>query len=121
MQPLEQDYTKQAIQTNGQLELWNGPMVNRDAGYRPTQAFVHTIYRQPSPSSGHSRVQIGDVGYIRDGGFRFLFNAAKPDGPVPDGFVPLKIGDIHNNQPRKRGLLWARSINLLGAAAGSDL
>ena len=96
-------------------------MVNRNVGYRPTQAFVHSIHRQPSPSSGHSRVQIGDVGYIRDGGFRVLFNAAKPDGAVPDGFVPLKIGDVHNNQPRKRSLLWARSINLLGAAAGSDL
>ncbi|KAK7691068.1 hypothetical protein QCA50_006171 [Cerrena zonata] len=75
---------------------------------------------QPSPSTGHTCVRIGDVGYIRDGSFRFLFNAAKPNGPVPDGFEPLKIGDIHTNQPRKRGLLWARSINLVGAAAGTD-
>ncbi|CAL1716217.1 unnamed protein product [Somion occarium] len=75
---------------------------------------------QPSPSSRHKQVQIGDVGYIRDGSFRLLFNAAKPTGAVPEGFVPLQIGTIHHNQPRSRGLLWTKSIKLLGTGGGWD-
>ncbi|GJE90367.1 WD40 repeat domain-containing protein [Phanerochaete sordida] len=61
----------------------------------------------PEPAAGTGEIQVGDVGFIREGAFIRLFNVVDPDKyPVPnaleddrlpDGFVPL--------QDRRAGVL----------------
>ncbi|KAG6909114.1 hypothetical protein DXG01_001988 [Tephrocybe rancida] len=64
--------------------------------------YGHPLYH-PDPPVGESPVEIGDVGFIRDGSFFRLFSATKPYNDavqvygVPDGFEPLDLG-----QPRTR-------------------
>lgn len=57
-------------------------------------AHGHALW-EPSPRRGHNRVEIGDVGFIREGKFHRLFNALLPaDHPshkfgVPEYHEPL--------------------------------
>ena len=57
-------------------------------------------YPEPSPDEG--AVEIGDVGYTRQGAFCHLFNVSRcADDPaqklgVPKGFQPLSMGQIRN-------------------------
>lgn len=62
---------------------------------------------EPEPPWQTGEVQIGDVGYVRNGHFRRLFNAAVPLGHesnallgVPEGHEPLELSaaDIHRNE-----------------------
>ena len=57
----------------------------------------HALW-EPDPSGLYDQVQVGDVGYVREGHFLRLFNAllsadnhAQVHG-VPEGFFPLNIG-----------------------------
>ena len=40
-------------------------------------AFGHALW-EPDPEVGHGAVEIGDVGYVREGKFNRLFNALLP-------------------------------------------
>ena len=57
----------------------------------------HALW-EPDPSGLYDQVQVGDVGYVREGHFLRLFNALLSAGDhvqvhgVPEGFVPLNIG-----------------------------
>ena len=68
--------------------------------YRDQLASLHRGHAlwEPDPSGLYDQVQVGDVGYVREGYFVCLFNAllsaddhAQVHG-VPEGFVPLNIG-----------------------------
>lgn len=56
----------------------------------------------PDPSGLYDQVQVGDVGYVREGHFLRMFNALLPaDDPtqvygVPEGFVSLNMGPFTN-------------------------
>ena len=41
-------------------------------------AYGHALW-EPRPGTGHERVEIGDVGFIREGQFHRLFNALLPE------------------------------------------
>ncbi|KAH9838065.1 uncharacterized protein C8Q71DRAFT_755988 [Rhodofomes roseus] len=56
---------------------------------------------QPSGPVDELEVELGDVGYIHDGSFHYIFNAFRPATDlrnqkcgVPDEFVPLFVGSI---------------------------
>ncbi|KAN0136669.1 hypothetical protein V8E53_005439 [Lactarius tabidus] len=57
----------------------------------------HALW-EPDPSGLYDQVQVGDVGYVREGHFLCLFNALLSADDhtqvhgVPEGFVPLNIG-----------------------------
>ena len=61
-------------------------------------AYGHALW-QPNPGEHNPAVEIGDVGFIRDGHFHRLFNVLPPkaDGPdrgnVPPHHKPFKIGN----------------------------
>jgi len=61
-------------------------------------AYGHALW-QPTPGEDDLAVEIGDVGFIREGRFHRLFNVLPPkaDGPdrgsVPLGHKPFKIGN----------------------------
>ena len=68
--------------------------------YRDQLASLHHGHAlwEPDPSGLYDQVQVGDVGYVREGHFLRLFNTllsaddrAQVHG-VPEGFVPLNIG-----------------------------
>jgi len=60
-------------------------------------AYGHALW-QPTPGEDGLAVEIGDVGFIREGHFHHLFNvlppkAGGPDrGDVPPGHKPFRIG-----------------------------
>ncbi|KAI0673302.1 hypothetical protein C8Q78DRAFT_716000 [Trametes maxima] len=62
----------------------------------------------PDPSPGKPPVQLGDVGWIREGQFLPLFNVFRdaddnqPRGAVPSGFTPLNLSDITVEGPREK-------------------
>ncbi|RDB15610.1 hypothetical protein Hypma_004055 [Hypsizygus marmoreus] len=71
----------------------------------------------PEPSQKDGPVQVGDVGYTRQGAFHRLFNITlQPDHPsqrlgVPDGFKPLDIGDISTfNAALEPGPLHSKTV-----------
>jgi hypothetical protein len=60
----------------------------------------HPLYH-PEPPEGEIPVQIGDVGYTKQGAFCRLFNVCRPANDpihrelgVPEGFQPLDMGRI---------------------------
>ena len=61
-------------------------------------AYGHALW-QPTPGKDGLAVEIGDVGFIREGHFHHLFNVLPPkaDGPdrggVPPGHKPFEIGN----------------------------
>jgi len=74
------------------------------------------IIREPGPHSYFKRIQLGDVGYIREGCFHLLFSAGCPLGErelgvhVPRDFTELKVGQIFNRQPREPGYLATKNV-----------
>jgi hypothetical protein len=57
----------------------------------------------PEPAVGEMPVEIGDVGYTKQGAFNRLFNACRlANDPlnalwgVPEGFQPLDLGRVQN-------------------------
>ncbi len=64
----------------------------------------------PDPCGLYDRVQVGDVGYVKQGHFLPMFNALLPANDptqaygVPEGFVPLNMGEFTN----------IRTLNLSG-------
>jgi hypothetical protein len=76
-------------------------------------------FRQPSPTSRYTCINIGDVGFIRDGQFHWLFSAGSelgsrvPGADVPRTFRPLDIGDPVVVE-RLPGCLHTSTIQLIG-------
>ncbi|KAF9789175.1 hypothetical protein BJ322DRAFT_526146 [Thelephora terrestris] len=76
--------------------------------------YGHALW-EPSPTSQHTRIRIGDVGFIREGRFHFMFSAALPRGnrtlgvDVPSTFVELTVrdGETQQDQPRAPGCVGA--------------
>lgn len=80
-------------------------------------------YPEPRPEGP---VEIGDVGFTRNGAFRRLFNVAKSaEDPaqrfgVPDGFLPLDLGAIDTYEAAlEPGPLYSRVISTLSAEIGT--
>lgn len=79
---------------------------------RPARADVNC--REPSPT-GDECVKLGDVGYIREGGFHLLFSAGIPLGDrvlgthVPHSFKQLDIGPIWRRY-REGGCLYSVGV-----------
>ena len=77
--------------------------------------------REPGPHSYFKHIQLGDVGYIREGCFHLLFSAGCPLGErepgvhVPLNFKELKVGQIFNRQPREPGYLATKSVQAIRA------
>ena len=84
--------------------------------------FLHDIYRErlalrhsshghalwkPDPGEDCPSVEIGDVGFIREGHFHFLFNVLPPNasgpdrGSVPPNHKPFKIGNLESPPTRR--------------------
>jgi len=60
-------------------------------------AFGHALW-EPDPEEGHGPVEIGDVGYVREGKFNRLFNALLPASDashegilLPEYYEPLVL------------------------------
>lgn len=84
-------------------------------------AYGHALW-EPSPGKLYSPVEVGDVGYIREGKFHRLFNALLPaDHPshrkfgVPEYHEPLtpnpsehiEIGTLNSNHYCSQGIIVA--------------
>ncbi|KAF8503981.1 hypothetical protein BU17DRAFT_58399, partial [Hysterangium stoloniferum] len=78
---------------------------------------------EPAPAEDEG-IQIADVGYMADGSFCRLFNAALPGSnphEVPDNFVPIDFDPKYKcrwKQPRLPGPLHSNSIQIKGANGG---
>ncbi|KAG5652184.1 hypothetical protein H0H81_005983 [Sphagnurus paluster] len=89
----------------------------------------HPLY-YPDPAAGRPPIGIGDVGFIREGKFQFLFSATRAaDDPVqvngvPDGFVPLNLDpqtlDIHERD-LEPGPLHSESVVSFAGGAGAQV
>ncbi|KAH9003548.1 hypothetical protein EDB86DRAFT_2799022 [Lactarius hatsudake] len=61
----------------------------------------HALW-MPDPAGLYDRVQVGDVGYVKQGQFLRMFNALLPADDnaqvygVPGGYVPLNMGPFNN-------------------------
>ncbi|KAF9780741.1 hypothetical protein BJ322DRAFT_1163397 [Thelephora terrestris] len=75
---------------------------------------------EPSPTSGYTRIKIGDVGFIRSGQFHLLFSASSPSEgqDVPTTFEQLDIGTPEPKQPRQPGCRGTHSVRQVTANAG---
>ena len=94
---------------------------------RWAEYYYNTTLRQPAPLPFYDKVDIGDVGYIRDGQFHLLFKAGRPLGDrvvgedVPKDFKPIyPVGPIIPAQPRSPGPLTSRCVRLLGSDLGTS-
>ena len=81
---------------------------------------THTLYRQPAPLDYYDKVNIGDVGYIKEGQFHLLFNTGpqKDDErvigqDVPEGFCPIEHLKGFPKEPRRPGAISTGSIKKL--------
>jgi hypothetical protein len=81
-------------------------------------------YPEPSPDEGP--VEIGDVGYTRQGAFCRLFNVSRAADDsaqllgVPEGFRPLNMGRIrHYDAALEPGPLHSRTIFRVNADIGT--
>lgn len=79
--------------------------------------------REPSPANRHSRINVGDVGFIRRGNFHLLFSAGSPLGDrrlgvdVPTTFEPLDVGTLKFYEPRQPGCLRTSTVRQIGLDA----
>ncbi|KAG6916167.1 hypothetical protein DXG01_008140 [Tephrocybe rancida] len=81
----------------------------------------------PDPPEGRSPIEIGDVGFTREGSFIRLFNASKPPNDpcnqlygVPESFELLDLGDIHTYENAlEYGPLHCNSVKTLAASLGT--
>ena len=84
-------------------------------------------YPEPSQTG---EVEIGDVGFLYNGGFHRLFNITQPESHpwnsngVPEGFVPLKMDKRWCKDVREddlpEGLLQSESIKTTQAQAAVE-
>ena len=84
----------------------------------------------PDPDPSASEVRIGDVGWMKLGGFRQLFNARDdPDsqraghGLLPTGFVPFNPPNLIISGPHERivqPLLCGRTISEVNVSGGAS-
>ena len=81
-------------------------------------------YPEPSPDDG--AVEIGDVGYTKQGAFYRLFNVSLPANDpaqslgVPEGFQPLDMGRIrHFEAALEPGPLHSKTVSRVGANMAS--
>ena len=84
--------------------------------------------REPAPLRHFNRVQLGDVGYVREGCFHLLFSAGKPLGEgellgvhVPPTFEQLNVGPIITRQPRLPGSLTLNTVRETRASLGASV
>ena len=97
----------------------------------PFGAYIHpcqitypdALCREPGPDNSYDRVEIADVGYMREGHFCRLFNAALPIGHeknalgAPNGHVPLELDQsltFETHLPARRAL-WGSDVEVLDA------
>ena len=82
----------------------------------------------PDPSASMS-VEIGDVGWIDQGGFFQLFNVTRGEddrqaqGGVPESFVPLRMTDLRVVGPTERIMqryIHSRTIMELNVSGGAS-
>ena len=82
--------------------------------------------REPAPIYSYKRIRLGDVGYIREGGFHLLFSAGEPLGTrilgsdVPHTFEPLKVDRFIRRGVRPAGYLRTTSVREIGADVGAS-
>jgi len=78
--------------------------------------------REPAPASNYTRVNIGDVGFLRYGKFFLLFSAGSPLGnrrlgeDVPATFEQLDVGNSAFPESRPPGCLHTSTIREVGSA-----
>ena len=97
----------------------------------PFGAYIHPCLitypdsqcREPGPDDTYDKVEIADVGYMRDGHFCRLFNAALPIGhekntlDAPMGHIPLEPDyppTFETHLPARRAL-WGSDVQVLDA------
>ncbi|KAF9649107.1 hypothetical protein BDM02DRAFT_3095227 [Thelephora ganbajun] len=79
-----------------------------------------TTSREPAPTSNYTRINIGDVGFIRRGQFHLIFSAGIPLGlrqpgvDVPITFEELDVGPLTSSEPRPSGCLRTPSVRPIG-------
>lgn len=76
----------------------------------------------PEPTK-HGEVEIGDIGYIREGGFYRLFNATRPREVqqhfgVPDHYTPFVVNQYLLNESKDviKTQLTSRSVKTVDAS-----
>ena len=86
----------------------------------------HALYH-PEPSPDEGPVEIGDVGYTKQGTFCRLFNASRAaDDPVqlygvPEGFQPLVVGRVRTADAElEPGPLHSKTIFQVNCDIGSS-
>ncbi|KAF9649129.1 hypothetical protein BDM02DRAFT_1963423 [Thelephora ganbajun] len=79
----------------------------------------HALW-EPAPTFNCTRINIGDVGFIRRGQFHLLFSAGSPLGvrqlgvDVPITFEQLNVGPLVSSQPRLPGCLRTPTVRPIG-------
>jgi len=79
-----------------------------------------TTSREPAPARNYTRINIGDVGFIRRGKFHLLFSAGSslgqrlPGRDVPSTFEELDIGTLASGEPRRPGCLHTPTVRQVG-------
>jgi hypothetical protein len=73
--------------------------------------------REPDPGGLYNTVAVGDVGFIREGYFHFLFNALRPpsdtDGPeYPPQLQPKQMHHIRTNRENQKYFCSKNVINV---------
>ena len=87
---------------------------------------MYETTREPAPLD-YTRIQLGDVGYVRRGCFNLLFSAGRPLGErklgedVPLTFEPLTVGPVINVQPRLPGYLSTNTVIETGVSLGASV
>lgn len=91
-------------------------------------AYGHALW-EPSPSKHHPvAVEVGDVGFIRDGKFHRLFNALLPENHpthqnfgVPENHEPLQLNmkEHIDTGPLSPNIL--RSVEVMEAPGGNSV
>ena len=85
--------------------------------------YPQSLCREPGPDNTYDRVEIADVGYMQDGHFCRLFNAALPIGHeknrlgVPKGHIPLELDHPETFEtilPARRAV-WGSDVRVLDA------
>jgi len=78
-------------------------------------------FREPAPTQNYTRINVGDVGFIRRGQFNLLFSAGSPLGErklgddVPLTFEELDVGTPVSGEPRRPGCLHTPAVQHIGA------
>ena len=82
--------------------------------------WIPTTSREPAPTQNYTRINIGDVGFIRRGQFHLLFSAGSPLGErqlgddVPFEFEELNVGTPVSSEPRRPGCLHTPAVRWVG-------